>query len=194
MFEKYYSNHESFSSESGIAAIGTTGNGLAYFLAPVVIIMLQRWPSQRKNVSLVGLGIIAVALVAASFAEHVFHLIITQGALYGVGGAMMYNPFIFYLDEWFIERKELAYGIFWAGAGLCSAIIPFVMEWALSEYGFRATLRAWAVFLVCGPSFHYGVVVGIIIESDSIDIGDHTVAVDLLRQASTPSPIQRCRL
>ena len=111
--------------------------------------MLQRWPSQRKSVSLVGLGIIAVALVAASFAEHVFHLIFTQGALYGVGGAMMYNPFIFYLDEWFIERKGLAYGIFWAGAGLCSAIIPFVMEWALSEYGFRMTLRVWAVFLVC---------------------------------------------
>lgn len=149
VFEKYYSDHELFSSESGTAAIGTTGNALAYFLAPVVIAMLQRWPSQRKNVSLIGLAIIVAALVAASFSKHVFHLVLTQGALYGVGGAMMYNPFVFYLDEWFIERKGLAYGIFWAGAGLCSAIIPFMMEWALSEYGFRTTLRAWAFFLVC---------------------------------------------
>ena len=132
--------------------------------------------------SLIGLGIIVVALVAASFAEHVFHLILTQGALYGVGGAMMYNPFIFYLDEWFIERKGLAYGIFWAGAGLCSAIIPFVMEWGLSEYGFRTTLRIWAVFLVSEsqPSL-IALYSRLHFKSDPIDEGHHVVTVGLLR-------------
>ena len=61
---------------------------------------------------------------------------------------MVYNPFIFYLDEWFVKRKGLAYGIFWAGSGVGSSVLPFVMEWGLHKYDFRTTLRAWGVFTV----------------------------------------------
>lgn len=61
---------------------------------------------------------------------------------------MIYNPFLFYVDEWFIKRKGLAFGIFWAGSGIGSALLPFLMEWALHKYGFRITLRAWAVLVV----------------------------------------------
>ncbi|KAL9124708.1 MAG: hypothetical protein Q9217_005992, partial [Psora testacea] len=104
-------------------------------------------PSRRKIISVLGLATLTIATVAASFATHVIHLVFTQGLLYGVGGAMLYNPFIFYLDDWFIERKGLAYGIFWAGTGVCSSAMPFVMEWALNNYDFRTTLRAWAIFV-----------------------------------------------
>ena len=122
--------------------------GLAYFLAPVVIIALQRWPRQRKNLSILGLVTLTVALIAASFATHTIHLVFTQGVLYGTGAAFLYNPFIFYLDEWFVERKGLAYGVFWAGTGIWSSVMPFIMEWALNTFGFRATLRGWAA-VVC---------------------------------------------
>lgn len=86
--------------------------------------------------------------MTASFATHVIHLVLTQGLLYGVGGALVYNPFIFYLDEWFVKRKGLAYGIFWAGTGVFSSVTPFVMHWALNKYVLRTTLRVWAVFVV----------------------------------------------
>ena len=64
---------------------------------------------------------------------------------------MIYNPFLFYLDEWFIERKGLAYGIFWAGSGIGSAVIPYIMDRSLNKYGFRQTLRAWGIFVVSFP-------------------------------------------
>ncbi|KAL8999570.1 MAG: hypothetical protein Q9169_001659 [Polycauliona sp. 2 TL-2023] len=86
-------------------------------------------------------------MIAASFATCTAHLILTQGVLYGLGAAMLYNPFIYYLDEWFVERKGLAYGIFWAGSGVGSSVVPFVMEWSLDKYGFRITLRAWGIFI-----------------------------------------------
>ena len=105
-------------------------------------------PAQRKKISIIGLCTLTTGLLSASFATHVIHLVLTQGLLYGVGGALLYNPFIFYLDEWFVERKGLAYGIFWAGTGVFSSVTPFVMDWALNEYGFRTTLRMWAVFVV----------------------------------------------
>ena len=61
---------------------------------------------------------------------------------------MIYNPFLFYLDEWFIKRKGLAFGIFWAGSGVGSSVLPLLMEWGLYRYGFRTTLRAWAILVV----------------------------------------------
>lgn len=91
------------------------------------------------------------SLVGASCATAVNHLVWTQGLLYGVGGSLLYNPFIFYLDEWFVKRKGLAYGVAWAGTSFGGSIIPFLMEWGLHTYGFQSTLRAWALFVVCLP-------------------------------------------
>ncbi|KAL8797302.1 MAG: hypothetical protein Q9195_000456 [Heterodermia aff. obscurata] len=84
-----------------------------------------------------GLVLVTLSLIAASFSTQVSHLILTQGALYGIGGAFLYCPFVFYLDEWFIERKGLAFGILWAGTGTSGTIVPVVMDWGLNKYGFR---------------------------------------------------------
>ena len=95
---------------------------------------------------------LVAALVMASFAKHVTHLVFTQGMLYGIGASLLYNPFMIYVGEWFEEQKGLAYSIFWAGTGFSGAVVPFLMEWALYKYGFRTTLRAWALFAVCVAS------------------------------------------
>ena len=117
-------------------------------MGPGTLAILQRYPSHRRKISIIGLVIIVVALFAASFAENVIHLVLTQGLLYGIGSALLYNPFLFYMDEWFIKRKGLAYSIFWAGTGFSGAVMPILMEWSLGTYGFRTTLRAWALFIV----------------------------------------------
>ena len=104
---------------------------------------------------MIGLVMLVAALVMASFATHVTHLVFTQGLLYGVGAALLYNPFMIYIEEWFEEQKGLAYSIFWAGTGFSGAVVPFLMEWALYKYGFRTTMRASAVFIVCGTSAYY---------------------------------------
>lgn len=99
---------------------------------------------------------IIVALVAASFATQVVHLVLTQGLLYGLGASLVYSPFTFYIDQWFVKRKGLAYGLFWAGTGFCGSITPALMEWAINSYGFRITLRVWALVLVSLSLLHYG--------------------------------------
>ena len=122
--------------------------GCTYFGAFVWIIALQRWPGLRQHASVLGLLMAVASLVTASFATRSFHLVITQGAMYGIGGALLYSPLIFYLDEWFERRKGLAYGVSWAGTGVGGSFLPLVIEWSLKRYGFRVTLRAWAVLLV----------------------------------------------
>lgn len=122
--------------------------GILYFLSPIAVMALQRWPTHRLLMTLFGLAMVVLSLITASFANNVTELIFTQGAMYGIGGAFLYNPFVFYLDEWFIERKGLAFGILWAGTGISGTIVPLVMEWGLEKYGFRVMLRACAAVLV----------------------------------------------
>ncbi len=88
-----------------------------YLFAPVSLYILEAWPSVRRISSIFGLALILTALVTSSFATQVWHLIFTQGILYAIGGSFLYAPIMFYLDEWFIHRKGLAFGIMWAGVG-----------------------------------------------------------------------------
>ena len=103
-------------------------------------------PSNQVQVA--GLPLMAAALIAGSFANTVSHLVLTQGVLYAIGGSIIYFPTLVFIDEWFIQRKGLAYGIMWAGTGTAGLIVPFVMNFLLSTYGFRTTLRVWAVVLI----------------------------------------------
>lgn len=131
-------------------------------IVPFNVVVLHRWPAYRKEFSVLGLIMIIVALIAASFATQVVHLILTQGLLYGLGASLVYSPFTFYIDQWFIKRKGLAYGVFWAGTGFCGSITPTLMEWAINNYGFRITLRVWALVLVSICYFIADVIVWLI--------------------------------
>ncbi|KAI1169768.1 MFS monocarboxylate transporter [Nemania sp. FL0916] len=148
VFQKYYTTHPPIAGADGVAAIGTCATGILYIVSVPVFAVLQKWPSQRKTCAILGISFLAIALVGASFANHVADLILTQGILYGLGGAMLYTPFVIHLGEWFVERKGLAFGLLWAGTGISGAVVPPLLEWGLSKYGFRTMLRTWAVAAV----------------------------------------------
>ncbi|MCJ1479641.1 hypothetical protein MMC13_008327 [Lambiella insularis] len=148
IFQDYYTTHAPFSSSAGIANIGTTSTGIMYLSSPLMFAILQAWPRSRRRCAIAGLLLIALALVASSFAQRVIHLILTQGILYAIGGTLLYTPTILFLDEWFVRRKGLAFGIMWAGTGMAGVFVPFLMTWGLTRYGFRTMLRAWALTLL----------------------------------------------
>ncbi|KAI4128332.1 MAG: hypothetical protein LQ338_002777 [Usnochroma carphineum] len=119
-----------------------------YLSSPILFAAFKRWPQIRRSCLLVGLVIDTIAILAASFATDVSHLILTQGVLYACGGVLIYSPTIVYLDEWFIRRKGLAFGMMWAGTGVSGVVLPFIMSGLLSKFGFRTTLRAYGVAFV----------------------------------------------
>lgn len=82
-----------------------------YFEATFLFAMGQRWPKFRRHCGPIGLFIIVLALITSSFSTHVWHLILTQGILYGIGGGILYAPVLMFLDEWFVKRKGLAFGV-----------------------------------------------------------------------------------
>ena len=127
--------------------------GIMYLGAPFVGAYLQRFPAHSRWLQFFGLLVMILGLVASSFASRVWHLILTQGVVFGLSGGLVYLPTIRYMDEWFIRRKGFAFGVMWAGTGVSGVIIPLVMEWGLNKYGSSTMLRAWAVVLLvlAGP-------------------------------------------
>ncbi|KAF7925009.1 uncharacterized protein EAE98_007097 [Botrytis deweyae] len=158
VFQTYYSTHPPFDKHANdIAITGTCATGIMYLFAPISLYVLETFPPTRRLSSILGLVIVVIALVAASFATEVWHLIATQGFLYAIGGSLLYSPTMFYLDQWFVKRKGLALGVMWSGVGTSGLIFPFLLSYLVDRCGFRGTLRIWAaiLFLLCCPLIYY---------------------------------------
>ena len=84
-----------------------------YLDAPIILMILQRWPNLRRVSCVVGVFMVSISLIISSFANNVWELILTQGALYAIGGSFLYYPMLLFLDEWFVRRKGIAGGIMW---------------------------------------------------------------------------------
>lgn len=88
-----------------------------------------------------------ISLGLSSICNTVLQLIVTQGVLYGVGGALAYSPVVTFVDEWFVKKKGLAFGIMWAGTGLGGVVVPLLLQWLLNRHGHQTALRVWAIML-----------------------------------------------
>ncbi|KAF2404570.1 MFS general substrate transporter [Trichodelitschia bisporula] len=147
IFQEHYSSNPLFAGSKNIAVIGTCGMGIMYLDAPFVFASLQKWPRLRRPAVVIGIVIMATALVLSSFSQNVTHLILTQGILYAIGGSIAYSPTILFVNEWFIKKRGMAFGFMWAGTGVAGVVLPLVLQALLARYGFRTTLRIWAIAL-----------------------------------------------
>ncbi|RMZ71552.1 MFS monocarboxylate transporter [Pyrenophora seminiperda CCB06] len=162
VFQEYYSTHEPFAGDSNVAVIGTcamiclTMHDL-YMAIRSPALGNYVWPHLQRWATAGGLIVMCLALGLSSLSNKTTELIASQGVIYALGGSLTYSPCILYMDEWFNKRKGLAYGIMWAGTGLAGVILPLVMEWMLNKYGFRTTLRVWAVclFVFTAPLLYF---------------------------------------
>ncbi|KAI2467528.1 MFS general substrate transporter [Annulohypoxylon bovei var. microspora] len=153
VFQDYYSTHEPFAGSPNITIVGTCAMGIMYLTAPIMMGLCRLFNRWARWMSILGLLTMCLSLAMSSFSTTVPHLIATQGILYAIGGGIAYSPCILYLDEWFVQRKGLAYGIMWSGTGLAGVVLPLLLEWLLHYFGFRTTLRLWSdlVFLLATP-------------------------------------------
>lgn len=118
-----------------------------YACTPVVMFCQRKYKSFVRVSQLLGLVGMCIALFSSSFARTTNQLIVTQGVMYGVAACIFYCPCILYLDEWFVRKRGLAYGIMWAGTGVGGAVLPDEMSKMLRNHGFEWTMRIWATIL-----------------------------------------------
>ncbi|KAK1145791.1 hypothetical protein N8T08_004032 [Aspergillus melleus] len=146
VFQNYYSTMPEFQKDSSkIPFIGTLAQSLYYLGAPFSAILTRRFPKyQRQQIWLAWLLCI-LGLLTASFTTSVEGLIGTQGLVYGIGFVLLSYPIVSMINEWWIARKGMAFGLISASSGMTGAFLPFVIEALLYRYGYKTTLRACAV-------------------------------------------------
>lgn len=145
VFQDYYAEEPEFEGSSKIPLIGTFSTSLYFLGAPFMAPVVKRFHRWQRHMIVVGAAICVLSLLAASFVNSVTGLIITQGVLYGLGFLILYMPMLYMLNEWFIQKRGLAYGVLYAGGGVSGIGIPFFLDWLLSSYGRHTTLRVASV-------------------------------------------------
>ncbi|KAK6863944.1 hypothetical protein PG995_000472 [Apiospora arundinis] len=147
VFQDYYSTHEPFSGSGNIASIGTSTMGVMYIGTPAVIVLCRLFPRRARWYTLAGLFVASLAMALSSFCTTVPQLIGTQGVLFGVAGCFAYVPCVLYIDEWFVRRKGMAYGIMWSAGGFGGVVLPLLLEYLLGRFGFATAMRIWSGIL-----------------------------------------------
>ncbi|EJT98363.1 MFS general substrate transporter [Dacryopinax primogenitus] len=160
-YQNYYTSSNDSpilgSSISSVAAIGTTYLATQYILGFLLMPLLKRYPQHVRLALWVFLAIECVSLISASFATQTWHLILLQGIIPGIAGAVFYGPALLWLSQWWVERCGLACGIMFCGTGAGGAIFPPIIGVLLQHLGFRWTLRIWALAftLVMAPAIYF---------------------------------------
>ena len=149
VFEEYYSTIPEFKdSSSKIALIGTLAQGLSYLGGPFSASVAKRFPRYQRQQIWAGWPLCILGLVCGSFTTTVNGLILTQGIMYGVGFVTLYYPIISMVDEWWVARKGMAFGIIASAAGASGTVMPLIINALLKKYGYKTTLRAISVAMV----------------------------------------------
>lgn len=122
-----------------------------YLSIPIVSTMLDsgRWYPWRRSVAVAGTCLSSTAFAISSFSNEVWQLIVLQGILAAVGGAMLYSPSIMFVDEWFGSgSRAMAYGVQLSSKNIVGAACPLLMSTLLDRLGFGLTLRVWAAIVL----------------------------------------------
>ncbi|MCJ1441733.1 MAG: hypothetical protein MMC23_002225 [Stictis urceolatum] len=151
VFQNFYCQLPQFADNPYISIIGTLSTGISYLGGPLMMPLIKKYPNQRRYMVWAGWFTCVVGLVAGSFANSFGALVGTQGIMYGFGYLMLYYPIISFLNEWWIQRRGMAFGLLLSATGFSGVAMPFIADLLLHKYGFRTTLRAFAVAMVVLP-------------------------------------------
>ncbi|KAF5683807.1 MFS monocarboxylate transporter [Fusarium circinatum] len=124
VFQNYYSQQPEFKNDkSKIAAIGTLAPSLFYLGAPLSALATKRYPKFRRQQIWLSWPLCILGLLTASFARSASELIATQGFLYGFGFVTFTYPIVAMLNDWWVARKGMAFGLISASSGATGAAI-----------------------------------------------------------------------
>ncbi|KAI0143709.1 major facilitator superfamily domain-containing protein [Xylariaceae sp. FL1272] len=104
-----------------------------------------------RTITIVGVLMMSAGFALASLSTSIWHLLLTQGFLAGLGMSLLYFPLLAPAPEYFTARRATAMGFILAGGGAGGLIFSPLIRVLLSSVGGRWTLRIIAFFyLIAG--------------------------------------------
>lgn len=119
--------------------VGSICVALFFILGPINQLVIEKMG--YKYMLATGTVLCTAALILASFATEVWHVILTQGVLFGLGASFVSLCCIGAPQQWFSERRGLAVGIAFAGSGVGGLVVANISMAAINSIGYRWALR-----------------------------------------------------
>ncbi|KAI8579487.1 hypothetical protein K450DRAFT_242344 [Umbelopsis ramanniana AG] len=143
-----------------VSFIGSMQSGLINLLGLVLPLIIQKI-GYRGTIH-IGTILAPMGLICASFTTEFWQLYLTQGLMYGVGGAMGFQPAMMIPAQYLRRNRSLAGGISICGSGIGGLCLNPLISSFISKYGYKATLRYHGIIglgimivgdLLCKPKY-----------------------------------------
>jgi MFS family permease len=92
-----------------------------------------------------GMALIALGLLATSWATSLLAVYLSYGLLVGLGIALVYTPSIASVQPWFTTRRGLAGGIASSGVGAGTLLVPVLVAMAIGPMPWREAMQVLAL-------------------------------------------------
>ena len=92
-----------------------------------------------------GMTLIALGLLATSWASSLLAVYMSYGLLVGLGIALVYTPSIASVQPWFSARRGLAGGIASSGVGAGTLLVPVLVAMAIGPMPWRDAMQILAL-------------------------------------------------
>ena len=103
--------------------------------------ILPKAARYRQTLVLMGITVMLLSLILASYAHESWQIVLTQGISYGVGGILLNFVHVSIFSEWFDKKQSQAMSIIWLGYRVGGLVFPLICQWLLDRHGYAKTLR-----------------------------------------------------
>ncbi|KAG0259900.1 hypothetical protein BG011_002298 [Mortierella polycephala] len=130
-----YANSFPGALPTDLSWVGSIGTAAMFIPGPFVAPM-TRYLGLRAVVA-IGIVISALGFITASFATQLWHLYVTQGFLFGLGGGLVFFSSISVTAQYFEKRRGLANGIAVAGSGIGGLALAPLTRYLIAKVGIQ---------------------------------------------------------
>ncbi|KAG0380015.1 hypothetical protein BGX24_010614 [Mortierella sp. AD032] len=141
VYQAYFLQSNTFPGAlpTDISWVGSIGTAAMFIPGPFVAPLTRL--VGLKAVVAIGIFLASMGLICASFFTELWHLYLTQGFLFGVGGGLVFFSSISVTAQYFEKRRGLANGIAVAGSGIGGLAISPLTRYLITQVGIRWTQR-----------------------------------------------------
>ena len=138
---------EEFGWKRGVTAVAFSINMIAIALsAPVTGILMDKYGP--RIVMPVGAGILALGMGLSSLINELWQYYLLQGVMVGVGiSSLGISGHAYFLHNWFVRKRGIAFGIAFSGAGIGQALIVPWAQKIILDAGWRHALVVLGVLI-----------------------------------------------
>lgn len=141
VFQPHYLNHvyPGQTDVFRIAFIGTSAQAITTLLG-LPLTWVIRWIGY-KGTMMIGMVLLPLGLILASFATQLWQTALTHGVLVGIGAAFCFSSSFMLPSQWFIRRRATVNGIGNAGACVGALCLSPLAQHLIETVGYRNALR-----------------------------------------------------